>query len=128
MDHHRKSEAGIDKTGAFLNHADATTSAGIVKNYFKNFFLWSQVRKTIFVRYEDFVTAPDDYLKRLNAVLNLGIEDEDILRFISEMEAQKQTFWNFNKGVTFRYRKDADPAQVEKWQILFADELKALGY
>ena len=128
MDHHRKSKAGIDKTGAFLNHADADTSAEIVKNYFKNYFLWSKIKKTILIRYEDFVSAPEEYLKRLNAVLKLGVGHEDILRVVSEMESRKQTFWNFNKGETFRYIKDADPALIEKWQALFADELKALDY
>ncbi len=128
IDHGERTRKGLDASGAYGNMTSIEGSIPEVKSWTSTWYKWKKFGKVFFIRYEDLVENQLLYILKINEYFDLKCEKEHIESIHIKHEKMKNKAWNFNKGVSERYKHEMKNSDLLLCNQEFQDILKDMNY
>jgi hypothetical protein len=128
LDHADRTRRGLDASGAFANVHTLSDAIEFSSAYIDNYFAWREFGKALFIKYEDLMADKPGYLDRIANYFGFPVTDDALVDIFEKHERLKKQAWNFNKGLTERWRSEMTTADLALCKEVFGDRLTKMGY
>lgn len=111
----------------FTQYETVTDTIDTVEYQLDCFNTWLNVKNIEFISFDQIATKPFDVGKRIAARLKIPY-DESI---VEELLINKSNIWEYNKGITNRWREEMEDSDIERFEKIsakFLDITKELSF
>jgi hypothetical protein len=128
IDHGHRSRSHLEKIPSFKNITDTDSALEYVAKELRKHDEWSDYKRALFIRYEDFMAENRTVLSNLNQYLGLGVSNEKLNEILAKYESEKTTYHNYNTGLVNRYLNEMSEKDLIKCTETFRDYLLKYNY
>ena len=121
----KQQEKSIYSTKGFADIYSIEDALSRVREEIKNWYLWSNFKDVLLIKYESFVPNKLAYIKKIANHLGYHINDRELNSIHQKYSANSR---NFNKGVVGRYTKEMNDKELKSCEEIFQVALKDMGY
>jgi len=128
MDHGARTRTGLDKSGAFANIFTVQDGAREFKEWSRIYYEWQKYGHALLIRYEDLLADKLTTLTHMVKFLGMNLGAITVTEICDKHERNKQSAWNYNKGVSHRWRVEMSSEDLAWCNDMLADDITRMGY
>ena len=113
---------------AFANLHSFEDGVAFTQSVIQQFECWMKHANVHCIRYETLMDDQVGVLRNMCEFLNWPVDEMMLSAAVNAELKKKQTAWNFNKGVAYRFRNEMTGEQISHCNSKFAHFIQSMGY